>query len=84
VYSAVYRAERGAACLRVSPPSLTLLPALVLCAPLRPRTQAIKFIMKHGKSDKDIRALRQEIEILRSLQARTALRPFGRGVADVC
>lgn len=26
--------------------------------------------MKHGKSEKDIRALRQEIEILRSLQAR--------------
>jgi hypothetical protein len=41
---------------------------------LFPRTpgarQAIKFIMKHGKSEKDIRALRQEIEILRSLQVR--------------
>jgi fused len=29
--------------------------------------QAIKFIMKHGKSEKDIRSLRQEIEILRTL-----------------
>lgn len=38
-----------------------------------PRPQAIKFIMKHGKSEKDIRALRQEIEILRSLQARAWL-----------
>ncbi len=27
--------------------------------------------MKHGKSEKDIRSLRQEIEILRSLQARS-------------
>ena len=46
------------------PPALVLFPS----RPLRP--QAIKFIMKHGKSEKDIRALRQEIEILRSLQAR--------------
>jgi hypothetical protein len=37
--------------------------------------QAIKFILKHGKSEKDIRALRQEIEILRGLQARRAVRP---------
>lgn len=29
---------------------------------------AIKFIMKHGKSEKDIRSLRQEIEILRTLR----------------
>lgn len=29
---------------------------------------AMKFIMKHGKSEKDIRNLRQEIEILRNLQ----------------
>ena len=35
----------------------------------RPR-QAIKFILKHGKSEKDIRSLRQEIEILRNLQVR--------------
>ena len=34
--------------------------------------QAIKFILKHGKSEKDIRSLRQEIEILRNLQVRTA------------
>jgi len=33
----------------------------------RPR-QAIKFIAKHGKSEKELRALRQEIEILRGLQ----------------
>ncbi|CAD7695598.1 unnamed protein product [Ostreobium quekettii] len=29
---------------------------------------AMKFIMKHGKSEKDIRNLRQEIEILRHLR----------------
>lgn len=29
---------------------------------------AMKFIMKHGKSEKDIRNLRQEIEILRNLR----------------
>lgn len=29
---------------------------------------AMKFIMKHGKSEKDIRNLRQEIEILRRLR----------------
>ena len=29
---------------------------------------AMKFIMKHGKSEKDIRNLRQEIEILRDLR----------------
>lgn len=29
---------------------------------------AMKFIMKHGKSEKDIRNLRQEIEILRTLK----------------
>lgn len=34
--------------------------------------QAIKFILKHGKSEKDIRSLRQEIEILRNLQVRRA------------
>lgn len=28
----------------------------------------MKFIMKHGKSEKDIRNLRQEIEILRNLR----------------
>lgn len=29
---------------------------------------AMKFIMKHGKSEKDIKNLRQEIEILRQLR----------------
>lgn len=29
---------------------------------------ALKFIMKHGKSEKDVRNLRQEIEILRKLK----------------
>lgn len=29
---------------------------------------AMKFIVKHGKSEKDIRNLRQEIEILRTLK----------------
>ena len=29
---------------------------------------AMKFIMKHGKSEKDIKNLRQEIEILRNLR----------------
>jgi len=29
---------------------------------------AMKFIVKHGKSEKDIRNLRQEIEILRQLR----------------
>ena len=29
---------------------------------------ALKFIVKHGKSEKDIRNLRQEIEILRALR----------------
>jgi serine/threonine protein kinase len=29
---------------------------------------AMKFILKHGKSEKDIRNLRQEIEILRQLR----------------
>jgi serine/threonine protein kinase len=29
---------------------------------------AMKFIMKHGKSEKDIKSLRQEIEILRQLR----------------
>ena len=29
---------------------------------------ALKFIGKHGKSDKDIKGLRQEIEILRNLR----------------
>lgn len=29
---------------------------------------AMKFIMKHGKSEKDIKNLRQEIEILRGLR----------------
>ena len=28
----------------------------------------MKFIMKHGKSEKDIKNLRQEIEILRNLR----------------
>lgn len=37
-----------------------------------PAAQAIKFILKHGKSEKDIRSLRQEIEILRNLQVRAA------------
>lgn len=32
------------------------------------QTVAMKFIMKHGKSDKDIHNLRQEIEILRKLK----------------
>ena len=32
------------------------------------QTCAMKFILKHGKSEKDIRNLRQEIEILRSLR----------------
>ncbi|KAB2598887.1 serine/threonine-protein kinase TIO-like [Pyrus ussuriensis x Pyrus communis] len=32
------------------------------------KTVAMKFIMKHGKSDKDIHNLRQEIEILRKLK----------------
>ncbi|EXB79431.1 Serine/threonine-protein kinase 36 [Morus notabilis] len=32
------------------------------------QTVAMKFIMKHGKSDKDIQNLRQEIEILRKLK----------------
>lgn len=29
---------------------------------------AMKFIMKHGKTEKDIKNLRQEIEILRALK----------------
>ena len=62
--------ERGAT-RRASPwPVLTHAHAV---AHPPPRPQAIKFIMKHGKSEKDIRALRQEIEILRSLQARARL-----------
>eukprot|EP00250_Pteridium_aquilinum_P035716 c9857_g2_i1 orf=1-207(-) len=32
------------------------------------QTVALKFILKHGKSDKDIENLRQEIEILRNLK----------------
>ncbi|XP_021900910.1 serine/threonine-protein kinase TIO-like, partial [Carica papaya] len=32
------------------------------------QTVAMKFIMKHGKSEKDIQSLRQEIEILRKLK----------------
>lgn len=32
------------------------------------QTVAMKFILKHGKSQKDIVSLRQEIEILRGLQ----------------
>ena len=32
------------------------------------QTVAMKFILKHGKSAKDIRSLRQEIEILRNLK----------------
>ncbi|KAJ4831260.1 hypothetical protein Tsubulata_044914 [Turnera subulata] len=32
------------------------------------QTVAMKFIMKHGKSDRDIHSLRQEIEILRKLK----------------
>jgi serine/threonine protein kinase len=53
-----------------------LLPVCLLLCPRTPGArQAIKFIMKHGKSEKDIRALRQEIEILRSLQARPGNHP---------
>ena len=32
------------------------------------QTVAVKLITKHGKNDKDVRSLRQEIEILRTLQ----------------
>lgn len=32
------------------------------------QTVAVKLITKHGKNDKDLRSLRQEIEILRKLQ----------------
>jgi len=35
---------------------------------------AMKFIMKHGKSEKDIKALRQEIEILRTLRHENIIR----------
>ena len=35
---------------------------------------ALKFILKHGKSEKDIKSLRQEIEILRTLQHENVIR----------
>ena len=35
---------------------------------------AMKFIMKHGKSEKDIKSLRQEIEILRTLRHENIIR----------
>lgn len=34
----------------------------------------MKFIMKHGKSEKDIKSLRQEIEILRTLRHENIIR----------
>jgi len=39
----------------------------VLCLILI-QTVAMKFILKHGKTDKDLHNLRQEIEILRKLK----------------
>jgi serine/threonine protein kinase len=61
----------GLPCLHALTTLFFLLPLCVCSCPRTPGArQAIKFIMKHGKSEKDIRALRQEIEILRSLQAR--------------
>lgn len=49
---------------------LTLLPCQVYKGRRRCTGQitAMKFIVKHGKSEKDIRNLRQEIEILRQLR----------------
>ena len=35
---------------------------------------ALKFILKHGKTEKDIKSLRQEIEILRTLHHENVIR----------
>lgn len=35
---------------------------------------ALKFILKHGKLEKDIKSLRQEIEILRGLKHENIIR----------
>lgn len=40
---------------------------------------AIKFIVKHGKTEKDIHNLRQEIEILRSLEHPNIIQVCAKG-----